>query len=213
MSGIEERRRRARVFRVRRRFRFAAPRVFRAVSRLTPPGPRPVRSRAMRLGINLDAVFPPMATVFDRDGDVDGRAISANVAKWIAGRRRRRRRARLERRGAVSRRGRSRSRDRGGAGLGAARSRAHRRHRPRVDARDHRRLGARGGARRGRGARAHAVVLQGADDARRVRAPLHGRRGRDAGAGAPLQRAGGDRRQPDAGRRRPAGERIRTSSA
>ena len=33
--------------------------------------------------MNLDAVFPPMATVFDRDGDVDGRAISSNVAKWM----------------------------------------------------------------------------------------------------------------------------------
>ena len=37
----------------------------------------------MRPGIHLDAVFPPMATVFDRDGTVDGRAISSNVAKWI----------------------------------------------------------------------------------------------------------------------------------
>ena len=34
--------------------------------------------------MRLDAVFPPMATVFDRRGDVDGAAISANVAKWIA---------------------------------------------------------------------------------------------------------------------------------
>ena len=34
--------------------------------------------------MRLDAVFPPMATVFDRNGDVDGAAISANVAKWIA---------------------------------------------------------------------------------------------------------------------------------
>ena len=33
--------------------------------------------------MKLDAVFPPMATVFDRDGSVDGRAISSNVAKWI----------------------------------------------------------------------------------------------------------------------------------
>jgi 4-hydroxy-2-oxoglutarate aldolase len=33
--------------------------------------------------MRLDAVFPPMATVFDRRGDVDSAAISANVAKWI----------------------------------------------------------------------------------------------------------------------------------
>jgi 4-hydroxy-2-oxoglutarate aldolase len=33
--------------------------------------------------MQLDAVFPPMPTVFARDGSVDGRAISANVAKWI----------------------------------------------------------------------------------------------------------------------------------
>ena len=33
--------------------------------------------------MQLDAVFPPMATVFSRDGRVDGRAISSNVAKWI----------------------------------------------------------------------------------------------------------------------------------
>jgi 4-hydroxy-2-oxoglutarate aldolase len=33
--------------------------------------------------MQLDAVFPPMATVFARDGSVDGRAISSNVAKWI----------------------------------------------------------------------------------------------------------------------------------
>jgi len=37
----------------------------------------------MRPGINLDAVFPPMATVFDRDGNVDSHAISSNVAKWM----------------------------------------------------------------------------------------------------------------------------------
>jgi 4-hydroxy-2-oxoglutarate aldolase len=37
----------------------------------------------MRPGINLDAVFPPMATVFDRDGNVDSHAIASNVAKWI----------------------------------------------------------------------------------------------------------------------------------
>jgi 4-hydroxy-2-oxoglutarate aldolase len=34
--------------------------------------------------MRLDAVFPPMATVFDRNGHVDGAAISANVVKWIA---------------------------------------------------------------------------------------------------------------------------------
>jgi 4-hydroxy-2-oxoglutarate aldolase len=34
--------------------------------------------------MQLDAVFPPMATVFDRDDAIDARAISANVAKWIA---------------------------------------------------------------------------------------------------------------------------------
>ena len=28
-------------------------------------------------------MFPPMATVFDRDGNVDGHAISSNVSKWI----------------------------------------------------------------------------------------------------------------------------------
>ena len=33
--------------------------------------------------MQLDAVFPPMATVFARDGSVDGRAISSNVSKWI----------------------------------------------------------------------------------------------------------------------------------
>jgi 4-hydroxy-2-oxoglutarate aldolase len=33
--------------------------------------------------MQLDAVFPPMATVFARDGSIDGRAISSNVAKWI----------------------------------------------------------------------------------------------------------------------------------
>ncbi len=33
--------------------------------------------------MKLDAVFPPMATVFDRAGEIDGPAISANVAKWI----------------------------------------------------------------------------------------------------------------------------------
>jgi 4-hydroxy-2-oxoglutarate aldolase len=34
--------------------------------------------------MRLDAVFPPMATVFDRNGAVDSAAISANVVKWIA---------------------------------------------------------------------------------------------------------------------------------
>jgi 4-hydroxy-2-oxoglutarate aldolase len=34
--------------------------------------------------MQLDAVFPPMATVFDRDDAVDARAISANVSRWIA---------------------------------------------------------------------------------------------------------------------------------
>ena len=33
--------------------------------------------------MNLDAVFPPMATVFDRAGEIDSAAISANVAQWI----------------------------------------------------------------------------------------------------------------------------------
>ena len=33
--------------------------------------------------MQLDAVFPPMATVFARDGSVDSRAISSNVSKWI----------------------------------------------------------------------------------------------------------------------------------
>jgi 4-hydroxy-2-oxoglutarate aldolase len=33
--------------------------------------------------MRLDAVFPPMATVFDRDGNVDGAAIAGNVARWI----------------------------------------------------------------------------------------------------------------------------------
>jgi 4-hydroxy-2-oxoglutarate aldolase len=33
--------------------------------------------------MRLDAVFPPMATVFDRADQVDGPAISSNVAKWI----------------------------------------------------------------------------------------------------------------------------------
>ncbi len=33
--------------------------------------------------MKLDAVFPPMATVFDRAGEIDGPAISANVAQWI----------------------------------------------------------------------------------------------------------------------------------
>ena len=98
-------------------------------------------------------------------------------------------------------------------GLGAARPRAARRHRAGVDAGDDRRLGARGGAGRRRRSRADAVVLQGADDARRVRAPLHGGCRRLAGAGPALQRSRGDRRQSDARRRRPARDRIRTSSA
>jgi 4-hydroxy-2-oxoglutarate aldolase len=34
--------------------------------------------------MKLDAVFPPMATVFDRDDAIDARAISANVTRWIA---------------------------------------------------------------------------------------------------------------------------------
>ncbi len=33
--------------------------------------------------MRLDRVFPPMATVFDRTGEVDGPAISVNVSKWI----------------------------------------------------------------------------------------------------------------------------------
>jgi len=33
--------------------------------------------------MNLDAVFPPMATVFDGAGEIDVAAISANVAQWI----------------------------------------------------------------------------------------------------------------------------------
>jgi 4-hydroxy-2-oxoglutarate aldolase len=33
--------------------------------------------------MQLDAVFPPMATVFARDGSVDGLAISSNVSTWI----------------------------------------------------------------------------------------------------------------------------------
>jgi 4-hydroxy-2-oxoglutarate aldolase len=33
--------------------------------------------------MRLDAVFPPMATVFDREGEVDGPAISVNVSMWI----------------------------------------------------------------------------------------------------------------------------------
>jgi 4-hydroxy-2-oxoglutarate aldolase len=34
--------------------------------------------------MKLDAVFPPMATIFDRDDAIDSRAISDNVSKWIA---------------------------------------------------------------------------------------------------------------------------------
>jgi 4-hydroxy-2-oxoglutarate aldolase len=34
--------------------------------------------------MKLDAVFPPMATIFDRNDAIDARAISANVTKWIA---------------------------------------------------------------------------------------------------------------------------------
>ena len=33
--------------------------------------------------MRLDAVFPPMATVFDRAGEVDSPAISANISQWI----------------------------------------------------------------------------------------------------------------------------------
>ena len=33
--------------------------------------------------MKLDAVFPPMATVFDRAGEIDAPAISRNVAQWI----------------------------------------------------------------------------------------------------------------------------------
>lgn len=33
--------------------------------------------------MKLDAVFPPMATVYDRAGDIDSPAISSNVSKWI----------------------------------------------------------------------------------------------------------------------------------
>ena len=33
--------------------------------------------------MQLDAVFPPMATVFDRDDAVDARAISANVSSGL----------------------------------------------------------------------------------------------------------------------------------
>jgi 4-hydroxy-2-oxoglutarate aldolase len=33
--------------------------------------------------MRLDAVFPPMATVFDRSGGIDGPAIASNVSKWI----------------------------------------------------------------------------------------------------------------------------------
>jgi 4-hydroxy-2-oxoglutarate aldolase len=51
---------------------------------ILPPGP--VRSRAMQNPLSLverlDAVFPPMATVF-KDGEVDGPAIAANVTRWI----------------------------------------------------------------------------------------------------------------------------------
>ena len=87
----------------------------------------------------------------------------------------------------------------------AARSAADRRHRPRVHARDDRGDRARRGRRRRRGARAHAVVLQAADDDRRVRPPLHGGRRRLAGAGAALQRDDVHRRQPAARCGRAAG--------
>ena len=33
--------------------------------------------------MRLDAVFPPMVTVFDRAGEIDAPAISRNVAQWI----------------------------------------------------------------------------------------------------------------------------------
>ena len=33
--------------------------------------------------MRLDAVFPPMATVFDGAGEIDGPAIASNVSKWI----------------------------------------------------------------------------------------------------------------------------------
>jgi 4-hydroxy-2-oxoglutarate aldolase len=34
--------------------------------------------------MQLDAVFPPMATVFDSDGAVDAAAMAGNISKWIA---------------------------------------------------------------------------------------------------------------------------------
>ena len=56
---------------------------------------RPLRCQSMTLA----AVFPPMPTPFD-DGEVDAKAVSANVARWIARRAGRRRRARHQRRSA-----------------------------------------------------------------------------------------------------------------
>ena len=156
--------------------------------------------------MNLDAVFPPMATVFDRAGEIDSAAISANVAHWIAGRRRRRGGARFERRGAVCRRGRRRAGDRGGASLGAARPRAHRRH-GRESTRATIAASARAAA-----AGADAVLVRTPSFFKaRMTADVFVRHYTAVADATPVpvllyNVPGGDRRQSDARRRRPARE-------
>ena len=115
-----------------------------------------VHSRAMQ----LDAVFPPMATVF-ADGSVDRRAIASNVARWAAagvggvvalgsnGE------APLVDEDEADRSGRRR------AGSAAPRPRADRRHRPGIDPRHAACDEARRCAWRRRRARADAFLLQG----------------------------------------------------
>ena len=110
--------------------------------------------------------------------------------------------------------GRRRVRSRGGRGASARAGRpaADCRHRPRIDAggRARRQTGRR--SRRRRRARADAVVLQVADDRRRLLPSLHGRGRRLARAGAALQFHRGHRRQPAARRPSLGSPNIRTSS-
>ena len=114
----------------------------------------------------------PRSIVHDQ---VDARAAPGGARAVVCAPAHRIRGPRIERRSGAPGRGRIRSRDRCGARAGAARTAVHRRHRPRVDAAARSGGEARGGARRRRGAGADAGVLQGADDHRRVRAPLHAR--------------------------------------
>ena len=165
--------------------------------------------------MTLDAVFPPMPTPFAATARSTRRPSGATSSEWMRAGRRRRRRARLERRSAAARRGRIRSGDRARrarrcratalliAGTGRESTRG-----------DDRRVAARRRARRRRGARAHAVVLQGADDAP-MRFVRHYTAVADASPVPVLlyNYPGRDRRQPDARHRRPRWPRIPTSSA